>query len=148
MSRSSSELDRPSQKKLGYSGQVSLMSDGVLRVTAGPSGWGNVSCCPRIPTDTAFGSVKPRSGIWQVAQEIVPSADRRWSKNNHRPSLTRAGVGGSGRSVHLLSIPSGGDGSAAIGLAASHAGIRRDFGAVSSFCRPQPATSMDATYTP
>jgi hypothetical protein len=45
------------------------MNEGALRVP----------CWPRMPVLTGVGSLKPFSGRWQVAQDSVPSADRRVS---------------------------------------------------------------------
>src|SRR5688500_8273708 len=75
-----------------------------------------------MPVETAVVSLNAFSGLWQVAQEIFPSAERRVSKNSQRPSRTRSGVGGSGSSSNVLSIPSGGFGSGTTGFSFSQAG--------------------------
>src|SRR4029450_1056360 len=49
---------------------------------------------PWIPTDVGLPSVNARSGLWQLAQATVPSADNRPSKKSFWPRAIFSGVCG------------------------------------------------------
>jgi len=49
---------------------------------------------PWMPTEVGRPSVKARSGLWQLAQATVPSADNRPSKNNFLPNAIFSDVCG------------------------------------------------------
>lgn len=66
---SSSDAARPSQKKFGYSVTAAFTNDGDLRPPI----------CPRMPVECGVGSENACSGLWHVAQAMVPSAERRGS---------------------------------------------------------------------
>ncbi len=79
---SSSDGARPSQKYCLL--QARFHSEGVLRRIAPPD----------VPRARRRPSVKASADWWQVAQERLPSPERRVSANNLAPRATRSGVVG------------------------------------------------------
>src|SRR5688572_30886572 len=114
----SSVRARPSQKKAPTGASLKLLHRfGIARLTI--VGTFRRPVAPSTPVGTAVVCENAWAGWWQLAQEIVPSRDRRLSKNSQRPRRTRSGVGGTGSERRLISMPSGGSPIGRSGLSAS-----------------------------
>src|SRR5262245_6843403 len=63
--------------------------------------------CPRMPLANGCPSVNACSGLWQLAQDTVPSTDSRLSKYSSQPSSAFSGVYGLSLGHWMGKRPSG-----------------------------------------